>query len=494
MFDMNPIFLIDFYKAGHIDQYPKDTQYVFSNWTPRSSHVPGAEHVVHFGLQYFIKEILQNQFERFFFSRDKVSVINEYLEVMTATLGGTPRTDHIEALHDLGYLPLRIYSLPEGTNVPLKVPAIVITNTDPRFFWLVNYVESIMSNILWKPTTSATTAQRFRRLFTEKAKQAGETNFSFIDWQGHDFSFRGMSGREDAILSGMGHLLSFSGTDTLPAILAARHYYGAKLTIGGSVPATEHSVMCAYGNAGEMQTFEHLLTEVYPSAPVLSVVSDTWDLWRVLTEYIPALKEKIQARGGKLVIRPDSGDPVKIITGDREPGADGADKWDENTPQYKGALALLAEALGTYSVNGGKNLISNGGLIYGDGISVERADAILTKAIEQGFSPYNIVFGIGSFTYEYQTRDTYGFAMKATAVVRDGAITAIYKDPVTDDGMKKSLKGIPLVMLTQSGFHVIEGIMPLMLDSSKNAMKKVFEDGALLIEEKFETIRERVQS
>src|SRR6202789_268409 len=368
---MNPLFLIDFYKVGHVSQYPQDTTQVWSNWTPRGSRVKGQESVVFFGLQYFIKEILIKEWEHEFFNRPLSSILSEYRELIASTLGvQNPKTDHIEALHKLGYLPLDIYALPEGTSVPLRVPMLVITNTKPEMYWLPIYFETILSNILWKPCTSATTAQRYRKIFMKWAKQSGETDFSFIDWMGHDFSFRGMSGREDAILSGMGHLLSFSGTDTIPAIVCAHLYYRAALTVGGSVPATEHTVMCAGEKENELETFRHLIEDVYPTG-IVSIVSDTWDLWKVLTEYVPALKDKILAHDGKIVIRPDSGDPVKIICRSEERS------FDSNPGQ--GTLRLLAKALGTRENGKGLPLINKGGAIYGDSITPERAEAILEQ-------------------------------------------------------------------------------------------------------------------
>lgn len=497
---MNPIFYIDFYKVDHVSQYPSDVTQVWSNFTPRSSHVPGTRKVVFFGLQYFMLEYLQKQFNEGFFQQPLESVLNEYRTVIRETLGvQNPKTDHIEALHKRGYLPLAIYALPEGTSVDLGIPMLVITNTLPEFFWLPNYLESILSAILWKPCTSATTAQRFRKLFERHALAAGETDLSFVDWQGHDFSFRGMSGLEDAVLSGMGHLTSFSGTDTIPAILAAQEYYYAKLSVGGSVPATEHSVMCAGGKDGELETFRRLIEDVYPSG-IVSIVSDTWDLWKVLTEYVPALKAKILARDGKLVIRPDSGDPVKIVCGysDLFSLVDPAGIKPKASPERLGAMRLLAEALGTTAQAGALPLINKGGIIYGDGISVERADAILGSIRNDlRLSPYNMVFGIGSYTYEYVTRDTYGFAMKATAVRRNGEVEAIFKKPVTDDGSKTSHVGIPVVYRTQEStdmkpeYFVVQTTDPGKLDNS--AFNLVYSDGKIVQSESFDAIRARVR-
>lgn len=490
---MNPLYLVDFYKVGHVVQYDNRTKQVWVNWTARSSRT-GRDSVVFFGLQYFIKKYLIEEFEDHFFSRPLSVIVGEYRQIIRATLGvSEPKTDHIEYLHSLGRLPLDIYALPEGDTVPTKVPSIVITNTDDKCFWLPNYIETMISCILWKPTTSATTAQEYRKLFVEHALRAGETDLSFIDWQGHDFSFRGMSGIEDAILSGMGHLTAFNGTDTLPAIIAAHDYYGADYSCGGSVPATEHSVMCAGGQDDEFGTFKRLITETYPTG-IVSIVSDTWDLWKVLTDFIPRLAPDIYRRKGKVVIRPDSGDPVKIMCGDKDA------PW--MSPAYRGVFRLLSNALGVkYTITNqgekdmttGPGTIIGAGAIYGDAITLERADQILTRMVdEQNLSPYNMVFGIGSYTYEYVTRDTYGHAMKATAVRRDTGVVPIFKKPVTDDGLKTSLRGIPAVFKNFSDrYIVIDEQLPSVLD--KCEYRKVFSNGELLLDEKFDTIRKRVR-
>lgn len=508
---LNPIFLIDFYKFGHVDQYPKDIRKVWVNLTPRSTRIEGETGVVFFGLQRFIKKVLVRQFDQFFFERSWFSVEREYRQVIKATLGiENPRTDHIKQLHDHGKLPLKIYAVPEGTYVPLGVPAMVIVNTEDWAFWLPNYIETMASNNLWLSCTSASTALRYRRIFTKYAKMTGEQDLSFIDWMGHDFSYRGMGGYEAAVMSGMGHLLSFSGTDTLPAILEAQKYYNADLSVGGSVPATEHSVMCAGTKEDETETFRRLIQDVYKSG-VISIVSDTWDLWKVLKETVPFLRDVILARDGKVVIRPDSGDPVKILTGD--------DNAQYNTPEWWGALHLLSQAVGTdkkpdtrYRDKGGFAKLNKMGLIYGDSITTERAEEILDRATRQGFSPYNFVFGIGSYTYQYVTRDTYNFAFKATAVERDipighpengtkfpgRRVEAIYKDPVTDNAHKKSHRGIPVAAYNpeaNNALTVFETLDPACLDSHEcdTAFRRIFEDGTLLVEDDFASIRRRVR-
>lgn len=481
---LNPLFMIDFYKVGHVSQYPNDTEQVWSNWTPRASRIADCDGVVFFGLQYYIQKVLVEQWQKEFFHRPLELILAQYRRLIKATLGvENPKTDHIEALHGYGRLPITIYALPEGTVSPLRVPQLVITNTTKDSFWLPNYLETQMSNYLWKASTSATTARRYRKIFLDAARKFGEQDLSFVDWMGHDFSYRGMSGLEDAELSGMGHLLSFSGTDTIPAIIAAHDYYGAELTCGGSVPATEHSVMCAGGKEDELKTFLRLIEEIYPTG-IVSVVSDTWDLWKVLDTFIPALKDKILARDGKLVIRPDSGDPVKIMCGDPQ-AKPGSGRWN---CEKAGTLGLLAKHLGIDD----KGHINKAGAIYGDSITPERAQAIMDGTIRQGLSPYNVVLGIGSFTYELVTRDVYGFAMKATAVQRGGKIVPIFKKPFTDNGDKFSCVGIPVVVRDDAGKLVMKDMQqPEALDHC--AFEKVFDRGHWVREYGFADIRKRVR-
>lgn len=484
---MNPLMLIDFYKADHRRQYPEGTEVVYSNFTPRKSRLENNDKLVFFGLQYLVKEYLVDQWNEGFFKQPKEKVIADYKRRMDNALGkDSIPIEHIGELHDLGYLPLIIKGLPEGTIVSPKIPVVTVCNTEAKFFWLTNYLESLMSAILWKPSTSATTAFQYRKTFNEYAHETvSDTDIDFVYWQGHDFSFRGMSGIEDACMSAAGHLLSFYGTDTVPAIDFHEQYYNAdsdKELIGGSVPATEHSVMCMGTKDDEIGTFERLISELYPTG-IVSIVSDTWDFWQVITEYLPQLKEKILARDGKVVIRPDSGDPVKIIIGDKDatPGS----------PEYKGAIECMWEIFGgTTTEKGYKLLDAHIGLIYGDSITLQRQTAILEGLKEKGFASFNVVLGIGSYTYEYVTRDTYGFAMKATYGEVNGEPRNIFKDPKTDDGTKKSAKGLLAVFETENGLLLKDECT--WEEEKQGLLQTVFENGKQVNEQSLSEIRGRI--
>lgn len=430
---MNALNAIDFYKADHRRQFPDGTTLVFDNFTPRSSRMKNVNSIVWFGLQFYIDRHLCDAFNKFFQS-PKEEVVAEYKRRMD-TSGITITYEHIEALHDLGYLPIELWALDEGTDCPIGVPPLVLWNTHPDFFWLPNYLETSLSASLWGPCTSATIAREYRRLLVRAAEATGGS-VEFVDWQGHDFSMRGMYGMEAAALSGAGHLLSFNGTDTIPAIdLLEQHYFGTETFVGGSVAATEHSVMCMGGELDEYETYKRLITEVYPNG-IVSIVSDTWDYWNVWTNILPRLHDEIMARDGTVTIRPDSGDPVKIICGD--PAA------PVGTPEHKGSFEMAWDLFGgTVTDKFYRQLDPHINLIYGDSITLDRCAAILNGLMSKGFVP-SMVFGIGSFTYQYNTRDTFGFAMKATYGEVDGQPRDIFKDPKTNTGpfAKKSAKGL----------------------------------------------------
>lgn len=283
-FKMPAMLMCDFYKVAHREQYPDKTQVIFSTWTPRTSRIDGIEEVVHFGLQGFTKEMLIDYFNDNFFNRPKDEVVAEYVRYMKYCLfQNVTYTKHIEDLHDLGYLPISIRAVDEGTAVPIRVPMVVVNNTDERFFWLVNYLETPFSCECWQQSTDATIANKYRRILDRYAMET-VGNTDFVQFQGHDFSMRGMAGWIASAKASAGHLLSFVGTDTIPAIAYHEAYYNANIEnelVGCSVPATEHSVACAGGATYGMRY--EAVEEEYDET------SGTWKVLRYLTpDEIPA--------------------------------------------------------------------------------------------------------------------------------------------------------------------------------------------------------------
>ncbi|TAG36256.1 MAG: nicotinate phosphoribosyltransferase [Polaromonas sp.] len=537
---INPLTQTDFYKTGHIFQYPAGTTEVYSNFTPRSSRLANVlpeyfdDKVVWFGLQAFIKSYLLQIWDDGFFKRPKAEVVAAYKRRMDTSLGvDAVSGDHIAALHDLGYLPLEIKALPEGSRVNMRVPVLTVRNTHPSAYWLTNYLESVLSNSLFKPTTSATTAFEYRKLLQAYAAMTGSPQ-DFVLWQAHDFSYRGMSGMHDAAASSAGHLLSFYGTDTISALDYLEEFYLANADtelIGGSVPATEHSVMCMGGMDDEVQTIRRLITDVYPSG-IISVVSDTWDFFKVITTHAQTLKAEILARTpnalgqAKVVFRPDSGDPVdilcgrafEVVTDTSDAALDAVGKgitvvqfesrfYDVQTnpsagrakfrlkelsaAEVKGAVECLWDGFGgTLSAKGYKVLNERVGLIYGDSITLARAHAILERLRQKGFASCNVVFGVGSYSYQGVTRDTFGWAVKSTSGVVNGERRELFKDPATDNGTKRSAKGLLRVEQEGNDFVLYDQQSPE--QEAQGALQTVFRDGKLLREESLSTIRQRL--
>lgn len=493
----NPLTFKDQYKTDHRRQYPKGTQLVYSNLTPRSNRyafkMEGIDDkIVFFGLQYFIKWFLIDTFNEGFFNLPKDKAVSRYQRRLDTSLGkGAVPMDHIEALHDLGYLPILIKALPEGACVNEKVPVLTIQNTHPDFFWLTNFLETVLSSCLWMPSTSATTSRKFVQLFNRYAELTGADK-GFVPYQGHDFSSRGQSSPQSAAMSGAAHLLSFVGSDTIHAIDFLEDYYCAnadKELIGCSVPATEHSVMTMNGPDGELETFRRLITELYPNG-ILSIVSDSFDFWQVITEFLPKLKNEIMTRKGgfpvdKVVIRPDSGDPVKVVCGDPDAPV--------GSPQFKGAIECMWETFGGTMTNKGyKVLDSHCGMIYGDGIDLTRCNDILKGLAAKGFASTNIVLGIGSFAFQRVTRDQHGFAVKATAGMIDNRLIEIYKDPKTDDGLKKSARGLLRVDKVGNDYVLTDRVTRE--QEAGGELREVFRDGKLLFETSLAEIRARLNA
>ncbi len=512
------ILLTDGYKLGHHFQYPKGTEMVYSNWTPRScKYFPEAnEGSVVFGIQYLIKEYFIKQFNENFFNLSKQEAIHEFYERVNNFVGiNNVGIEHIEVLHDLGYLPIEIKALPEGSICPIRVPMMTIKNTLPEFFWLTNYLETLISCTLWMPCTSATRARLYKK---ELKRHATRTEFSDeinIDFLCHDFSMRGMGGMESAIISGMAHMTSFCGSETIPAIRALEDYYNAdpsKELIAGTVPATEHSVMCAGGKEDELETFRRLICDVYPEG-FISIVSDTWDFWQVIEEFLPKLRKEIMSRNGRVVIRPDSGDPVDIICGLRtnphfntrikegryycnyDPFDDMSEYTEISEGQYYGAYYMLGKTFGWNTTDRGFKYPSDKiGLLYGDSITLERQKQIYLRLEGANMAACNLVLGVGSYSYQYNSRDSLGFAVKATAVKINGELKPIFKQPKTDDGTKNSLKGfikvIPGTIINGPKYFALD--MQTEEQEKEGCLETVFKDGKLIKEQSLKEIREQI--
>jgi len=532
----------DHYKLFHKDAYHPDITKVYSNYTSRNggwSNIKDNDTVVFVGLQYFIKDVLIKEWNETFFDLPKGVAIGRLKRIVDNCLGFSYDASHFEELHDLGYLPLHIKALPEGSSVPYGVPPLTFINTVDGFQWLSNFIETVLSTENWIIQTSATTAREYLRN-TVKAFDESGLPHDLIPFMCHDFSMRGMAGRHTSAMSGFGHLCSFAGTDTIPAILFAEKYYNAdveKELVGASVPATEHSTATSYIMSmseekgitkleAELEYVRYLMTKV-PSG-ILSHVSDSFDFWKFVSEGLPLLKGEIMSREGQLVVRPDSGDPVEVLCGKEVVGTfksisevseynipDGL-VYLENSGTYcylsrggtvdtcydveivktvpeqeaKGLVQCLIELFG-YETNelGYKVLDSHIGAIYGDSITLERQQEIHKRLLEKGIAP-TVVLGIGSYSYQYVTRDTHGSAVKATWVEKAGKGVDVFKDPKTDS-KKKSAKGLLRVEKEDGKFVLYD--QQTKEQEQQGLLETVFLDGKLVKETSLQEIRDLVK-
>jgi len=468
----NLLLSTDVYKLGHMQFYPPGTTKIYSYLVARSGkEIP---HTVFYGLQYYIKEYLQQSITQ--------QNVEEFLEYRKNILGGTPEDvkQKVQSLVDLGYLPIEIKAVEEGTVMPVKNVLMTITNTHPDFYWLVGFVESLLLKV-WNTTTVASYDLKIKRLVQKFSDETCD-NSGHLPFQVHDFGYRGCSSEETAALSGSAHLLNFLGTDTIPAVKLAKTYYNAQEPVGLSVPATEHSVMCAYGQENELEAFNRVL-DLNPSG-IVSIVSDTYNLWEVLTTFMNKLKGRILNREGKVVIRPDSGDPELIICGDKDARI--------GTPAYHGALQILDHQFGhTVNEKGFKVLNPKVGLIYGDGMYFDRFEKILTRMKEMGYASSNLVVGIGGLLLQQHSRDEQGFAIKATYAEVNGEQRELLKDPITDS-KKKSHKGLLSLIKTDSGEYITISRCSWE-EEAQGELKTVFKDGVLVKEITFDQIKKNIE-
>lgn len=332
MMNYNPLLLIDFYKATHAEQYPKGLTKMVSYYTPRMSRLEDIDELIFFGLQGWIEEYLIDGFNQWFFKRPLIEVIEEYRRVMNHTLGTEAYSvQKIADLHNLGYLPLEIRAVPEGTRTKIGVPQIEISNTHPNFVWLVNTIETLLSCSMWHTQVAAEVGYRYRRIANKWVETTCDDSVDPRRLIG-DFSMRGQHSAESAIKASAAWLLSHYNTATVPAIMWLEKHYDCDVCtepVGFGAVSFEHSTVTSNFavDGDEITLIKRALTELYPNTN-FSFVSDSYDYERLVTEILPQCKEEIMAHNGTLLIRGDSGNPVEILAGkDINWMADGEIEW-----------------------------------------------------------------------------------------------------------------------------------------------------------------------
>ncbi|MBQ6695650.1 MAG: nicotinate phosphoribosyltransferase [Lachnospiraceae bacterium] len=480
---INPMLLIDFYKAVHAEMLPKDITKSVSYFTPRMSRVERWDKVVMFGLQGFIKTYLIDYFNQEFFSKPFEEVIGEYKRIMDAALGAEAyKIEKIEKLHKLGYLPIEIIALPEGALVPMHVPMFGITNTHPEFAWLPQSLESLISAESWHPMIAATVGYTYRQIVNEYYAKTCDDNVPRAKALGA-FDFRGEECTESAIKAGAGWCLSFLNTATVPTIPYLEQMYACDCTkepVAFGSPSTEHSVMCSnYAMDGdEVTLLKRLLTEIYPNTS-FSAVLDSYDYWNVIDNVLPQIKEEIMAHNGCMLMRGDSGECVDVVT--------------------QTVFKLWDQFGGTVNSKGYKVLDPHVKAIYGDSITIQRCEEIYRILEENGFACSNVALGVGSFSMQCIeedgilkpfTRDTFSSCIKATYCEIADKPYPIFKNP-KDGGFKKSQKGCCVVVKDATGSYTFQDgfTWEEACGDELNELVPVFKDGKLLVEQSLQQVR-----
>ena len=446
----NIILNTDSYKSSHYLQYPPKSEYVSSYIEARGGEY---DKTLFFGLQAFIKAYLLTPFTQ------------EDIDEAIMTAHGVPFNkegwQYILETYN-GYLPLKISAVQEGMLVPLKSPLVQVVNTDPKVPWLTSYIETALLRAVWFPTTVATVSYRIKQIIKSYLEATSDNVEAVLPFKLHDFGARGTSSEESAMLGGMAHLVNFQGTDTLSGVMGARRYYGADMA-GFSIPASEHSTMTSWLREGEQDAYANMVKQFGEKGKLFAVVSDSYDIYNAVSNiWGKELKEQVKASGATLVIRPDSGEPREIVLE---------------------VMKRVYEAFGGYKNAKGYIVLDDSvRIIQGDGVDTEAIRDILEILKNEGFSAENIAFGMGGGLLQAPNRDTFRFAMKASAICVDGEWRDVYKDPITDVG-KRSKKGRLALTCDFETVRVEE------LEGRENLLRVVFRDGRLLRDYGFDEVK-----
>ncbi|HEY2023637.1 nicotinate phosphoribosyltransferase [Paraburkholderia sp.] len=461
----NPILNTDSYKASHYLQYPPGVSAMFSYIESRGGRY---ERTLFFGLQMLLKEYLCRPVT--------VAMIDEARAFFSAH--GEPFNEagwrHVVE-HCGGYLPVRIRAVPEGSVVPTHNVLVTVECDDPQAFWLASYLETMLLRV-WYPVTVATQSWYLRKLIRASLLRSSD-DLSQLPFKLHDFGARGVSSAESAAIGGAAHLVSFMGSDTVLGVVAANHYYNETMA-AFSVPAAEHSTITAWGREREIDAYRNMIERFGKPGAIVSVVSDSYDLFAALDAWGTELKQAVLDSGGTLVIRPDSGDPRTIVLQ---------------------TLRSLEASFGSVTNSKGRRVLNNVRVIQGDGVNPDSIAAILAAMDEAGFAADNIVFGMGGALLQQINRDTQRFAMKCSAIRIGDAWHDVAKDPVTDHA-KRSMKGRLTLLRHRRTGEYRTATLPLAWDEQTaagewdDALITVFDSGRLLADLSLADIRSRAHA
>jgi nicotinamide phosphoribosyltransferase len=456
---MNPILNIDSYKSSHPWQLPPGIQQSYSYIESRkdSAH----PRIMFFGLQMFLKKYLSK--------RITMADVNEAQEIFA--LHGVPfhREGFVKIVHECGgRLPIEIKALPEGTQVPHRTVLLTITNTHDSFAWLPAYLETALLRGIWYPSSVATNSRASKEVLMSYLDESSDNPDMEIMYKLHDFGARGVSSEESAGIGGCAHLVNFHGTDTISGIMNARMYYNEPMA-GHSIAAMEHSTITAWGRDGEVAGFSNMMDHFAKPGAIMASVSDSYDLWNAVKNiWGDTLRQRVIGSGATIVIRPDSGDPITVPTQ---------------------CINILGEKFGfTTNSKGFKVLPKCVRVIQGDGIDdCHTINSIYSTLLDEGWSADNLNIGQGGGLLQRVTRDTYGFAQKASAIRVAGEWRDIYKDPIGDKG-KASKRGRFVVTRERGKWETL----PIHTGFDwADCLRTVYYNGELMVNDDFSTIRAR---
>ena len=475
----------DSYKASHYLQYPPGTTSMFSYIESRGGEY---NRTVFFGLQYYLKKYLTH--------RVTVKEVKEAKEFFEAH--GEPFNYEgwmYIAKKLKGRIPVRIRAVPEGSVVPTHNILVSIESTDPKVFWVVSWIETMLLRV-WYPITVATRSHKIRQIILEALKISADDPEAEINFKLHDFGSRGVSSQESAMIGGAAHLVNFMGSDTVVGVRCANKFYNTPMA-AFSIPAMEHSSVTSWGRENEVEAYRNMLQKTGKPGGLVACVSDSYNLWNACSVlWGEQLKEEVIKSGATVVIRPDSGNPTAVVL---------------RTAQ------LLDEKFGSVVNKRGYKVLNNVRIIQGDGINEDSIQEILNNLLDHGFSASNIAFGMGGALLQQLNRDTQKFAMKCSHIYRDVGncqlSVDVYKDPVTDHGKVSKAGRLDLIRddsgnyqtvslalfkpgdisATQKEHYEKSGTTMHFDSNSRSVMRVVFENGEVLIEDNLDTIRARAK-
>ncbi len=460
MFEINRIIDTDSYKASHYLQYPPNTTRAFFYLESRGSDRDWNE-TVFFGLQYLLKNYFLAPFTQ--------TMVEEAREVITAH--GLPFNyagwTRLVEKHG-GKLPLRIRAVAEGSIVPLHNVLMTVETTDDEFAWLGSWFESQLMRI-WYAITVATQSWQIKRDVYIFLRETADDADAEIAFKVHDFGSRGVSSQETAAIGGAAHLVNFLGSDTMAALLLHRKFYHAEMA-GFSIPAAEHSTITSWGRENEIEAYRNILRCFAKPNALVAIVSDSWDIYNAVEKiWGEQLKQEVIDSGATIVIRPDSGEPVEVVSK---------------------VAQILGEKFGTTTNSKGYRVLKNVRIIQGDGVNQTSIRAILQRLKDEGFSASNIAFGIGGSLLQKIDRDTLKFAYKCSAIIVDGKLREVYKQPITDSG-KNSKRGRLDLILSGGKYESIKLERAEQISDEGSVLRVVYENGEMLIDENLDEIRKR---